>query len=230
MCSSSSNNKEIKTRKIMEILSDTPRLLTHYEVLEALKCPALARYPTFSLYRKYIRDNSKKKSYKPLSNIKHDINDLKSYSVELLYKLDDTAWVKEKVLSYLENKPCKAQDMLIIQKFVQNIIKLTGKINDFSDYNSTSLTRGELLQLIDIRPENEVELEYIIQMLHDRLDETIIQQILTCIKTDLPDPTTIKPTKKVNSPRKSKRNNKKHHSDEDDSDSNSNDSDNGLFF
>lgn len=82
------------------------------------------------------------------------------------HKQENLATISYEVIKYLEKTPCKLQNKDVIEQFLTNVAPF-------------NLTKGEKLQLLNLRPTTPVEIQLIVEESEERLrtDEELDQLI-----------------------------------------------------
>ena len=86
----------------------------------------------------------------------------------------NVATIVYETASYLEKTPCKNQTEETVQKFLESLREF-------------KLTKGEKLQLLNHRPESQVELHFLIAESEERFGDEDLQRILDIIQNVLPE-------------------------------------------
>lgn len=191
-------------------------ILTNYEVLQHLTNNKLQqRYPTFNKlseikssiqYKRNqrIKHNDKSNIHLPklqLNNnnssyINHPGNLLSSteqqqlilqYKLQYCNSIEHICWLKDNTIQYLQQLPAYTQNNNAIQQFINNVL-------EYSKKHNIIFTIYEINTLINMQPNNDLLLKYIIDELYDRIQgEDKINELIDTINNSLPQPPVFKP-------------------------------------
>lgn len=84
-------------------------------------------------------------------------------------------------IKYLEDSPAGLQEQSHLQEFVTHLQK-------FCLEENCLLTKNEIIQLVNIRPQTAVEIQLLIEDSEERLSEEQVQRIIEIIKLYIPGP------------------------------------------
>jgi hypothetical protein len=180
----------------MEILG-TEGFLTNWEVYNTLT--NLAEHqsiPSFDeLLQKYkdlspviIHNMNKLKKELPFKK-EHNAEELRQAEEKLnsaitehsnLKSLESTIWIRSKVLSYLNNTCSPQQSETIVSSFLS-------KANDLCKKHRVEIMEQELLQLVNLRPTQKVEMTNIVEEYDERFSEEFCTELIQLIEQELPE-------------------------------------------
>lgn len=114
--------------------------------------------------------------------------DLESLAKRDLKPLENTCWVRSRVLNYLQNTPASTQNGAAVEEFLRESKKLLQDRaeSDVVKQENTRLTVCELIQLINLRPASLVEIHRAIEECEERLTEEDTLALLDLIDRTLP--------------------------------------------
>jgi hypothetical protein len=173
----------------MEIASKEYKLLTNFEVMEALQAQHMEKFVSFVDHRSTTRKAEHREGKGATLNLLgHNDHGLKKYSKAKLARLEDTAWVKDNVMKQLLLQPCATQTRENIQSFVAAVRERIGPINGLE---GNCLTRGELVCIINNRPTNDMEVRMCVRdsgdFDYERVDQ-LLPVLLELVQEHLPEP------------------------------------------
>ena len=145
-------------------------LLTNYEVFQHIK--------SFSSHNYSLHQNE---IIRLKSSISHSDSMTGSQRADFVLKLtnlelkSESIWLSNEIIKYLLLQPCKEQSE-------ENISNFIFSLTEFLSNNNLSLTNTEILQLINHRPTQLVEIHRIIEECEERLGEEDTLAVLDLIQ------------------------------------------------
>jgi len=86
---------------------------------------------------------------------------------------NDRATICYEVMKYLEQTPCKYQDKETIERFMKAMAPF-------------KLTKAEKLQILNLRPTGEIDIQLIVEESEERLTEEDVEKLLDAVQKTLP--------------------------------------------
>lgn len=174
----------------MEVLDSNAGELTNFEVLALLKTEALQRYDHGDYKATLQKLNAtiaagntlRGKLFSELSDEDKERGRATAIAHKKLAdvrRTEGTCWVRRQVLEYLSDTPAGLQETVHLQKFLTKLPSVLG---------TAALSKSEVRQLLNLRPNTTVEIHRVVEECEDRLNEEQIQGLLDLVQECLPAP------------------------------------------
>lgn len=181
----------------MEIVDCNAGLLTHYEVLQILKEPALERYN----YEEHTKESkrlrqtidrgrrARQQGNNGVLTNKQKKQVLKSQQAQTVQAdhrvLEQACWIRAKALQHLESQPAGQQKAEQLQAFLEGCEQFQQTLSP-----EVRLSQLELCQLVDLCPSTLVEYHKVVEECEDRFLEIHTKQLQELVAKHLPQPET----------------------------------------